>query len=65
MAMDEKETIPYYCQNCERDVECHASVWPERLVLTTPFHRIVVQANARCPDCGAILASGREVIELY
>lgn len=63
--MSEKETVPYYCRNCKKDVKCNVSVWLEKIVLTTPFYRIAVQADARCSDCGAILASGREVIELY
>ena len=63
--MGEEETVGYYCSNCKKSVECRLVSWIEGIVSLVSPHRIAIQVQARCPNCDAPLASGREVIELY
>lgn len=63
--MDGEVTVGYYCAKCKKSVECHVAAWIEMVVSLIPPHRVKVEIRAQCPNCGAFLASGMEVIELY
>jgi DNA-directed RNA polymerase subunit RPC12/RpoP len=60
-----EETVAYYCYSCKKDVDCHLSVWIERVVSLAPPHRIKIQVEARCSNCDMPIGGSSEIVELY